>query len=413
VAKIAEGKTGGRDDDRYRQLEENGRRQEEQHRRDMEARDAREREERIRAEFKEQQLRTETMMRELKESAQRGPDPMLEYLKENQRTQLEVSRQINEANRASLERVAAFTVSPVQLAEMMTRQASGSDQFMRNILTSVTGVVDLYRSATEQIAGLSGGGAGSWVPDMISGITGRAGQAAEKYFDWQRDKEVSENKAKIAEAQARAHEASLRAQATAGMRQGFAGAMPGGNGARPAAQPVTPQGPAGPAPAAPTPEAQPGAQPVAQVIPMKRPMTEEEMFGPAYRQVLRLREYATAYVTLNGGLVPDDQRKSAKNEAGEDVTGVSPDQAVEAVISGAEEIEKFANAGQIQIPPAFQLYAQENWASFVDLLVPKLPLWYKEEMVRIFSEETEPDGEGAESAKPAAPEKPADPDLQV
>jgi len=305
-------------------------------------------------------------------------------------------------------------VSPIQVAQLIKENSSGADAFLRNVLQSVSGVVDMYKGAAEHIAGITQPGSGSWVPNMIEGIASRGGEIAEKWINYKRDSEVSENKAEIAKAQAKAQDSLARAQAVIASARSGGGLA--GAGAGPARPPV-PQG-AQPAPQRPVASgngaaaASSAAQPVGQVIPMRAPTQDEQAFGPVLMpSILKLRAGVAAYLQLNGNVVPDERRVQGKNEKGEQIPlGLSPGDAVDRVIKGVEYVQR----NKLSVP-AFALLDQERWQDIVELLVPDATPEFKTEMARVFAEDTEEgdeeDGEaGAEAAREA--ERQADPDLR-
>ena len=477
VKQLAEGKIGGsKEDDRFRQLEEAGKRRDEENRRELERRDAQAREDKREAQAREDkreaQAREENLRREMKENADRiermmievktankGPDPMFEMMKESSRQQMDFQTQMAKMQQANMERMSAFMVSPMQLAETLKNSSASGDGIMRNMLESVGGVVNLYRGAAEHITGMvgssqGGGGASSWVPGMIEGTVARGAETINNYLAAKRDAEVSANKARIAEAQERAHAESVHAQVamsqaaqrpqaqfmpppavvqpTVQTGGGLAGA--GGNGAngRTAPRVVGPTAVAGPpvvtapapagAPAAaqqtaPQAPAQPVVQePQAEVVQIPRlsPQQELEIFALAYPSVKHLRAGVQAYLDANGwrDLPSEEEQVKSPNEKGEMApVGLSPSAAVDAVLQGIE----IAKKQNIQIP-AFQLYVDERWGDLVQVLVPGASEVYKIEMARIFAEDLDdddaPDAADA-SAAPAGPPVPADPALQV
>jgi uncharacterized coiled-coil protein SlyX len=482
VKQLAEGKIGGnREDERFRRLEEDAKRREDEHKREMERlaaqareeklaaqtredkRDAQTREENLRREMKENAERIERMMIEVK-SANKGPDPMFEMMKESSRQQLDFQKQMATMQQSNMERMSAFMVSPMQLAETLKNSSASGDGIMRNMLESVGGVVNLYRGAAEHITGMvgssqGGGGASSWVPGMIEGTVARSAETINNYLAAKRDAEVSANKARIAEAQERAQSEAIHAQVamnqaaqqrpqaqfmpppavvqpTVQAGGGLAGA--GGNGAngRTAPRVVGPTAVAGPpAVTAPAPAGAPAAaqqaapqapvqaaqqvvqEPPAEVVQIPRlsPQQELEIFGLAYPSVKHLRAGVQAYLDANGwrDLPSEEEQVKSPNEKGEMVpVGLSPSAAVDAVLQGVE----IAKKQNIQIP-AFQLYVEERWGDLVQVLVPGASEVYKIEMTRIFAEDLDdddaPEAAGDPNAAPAGPPVPTDPALQV
>jgi hypothetical protein len=363
------------EDDRIRRLEDESRRRDEEHKRELEKRDQQMREDRMRQEMKEQTQRTEQMMRDLKDEQRKGPDPVIEMMKENQRMQIAMQQEVARMQAASVQAMQQNSINPIQLMSILEKRDSTSDQFTRTLLPTLTGVIDLYRGAAQNVVELAGGGsAATWQPVAQEAMaTGK--EIMDRYFTWKRDAAVSENKAK--QAQAEAASAAARAHAAV---TGQRAAPP-----QPPPQFVTNSGHVGPAngqAAGPQPQAQqtapmppPAAVADAQVIPIKRPPSEEEQFGPALESVKRLR------LGVKDGTL-------------------DPKKAVDAILRG---VSVLAQRGLIV--PAFTLYQEERWADFIDVLLPQAPAPFREECVRILSEETEVVGRGSQN--------PTDPDLQA
>ena len=411
IAALAQPKNNP-NDDLIRKMEEDGRRRDEDMRRqqekwerEKEKAEQQRRDDQLRADMKDRELRLEQQMREM--NANKGPDPVIEMLKEQSRNNMEHQRQMAEIQRASNEKFAAFMMPPTQLLSLMREGSSSMDQITRTILPAVTGIVDMYRSAANNIAELSGGGQGSWVPGLIQEGLAKAGEIAKNITNYRRDQAVSENKAKIAQAQAQ--EAAARAQQAMSSR-------PVAPYPTAAPQYVPPQqqvqqaggGLNGAAPQAPAPK--PSEE--ARVIPIegaakakeeKGTAKDAERFGPAWESVRRLRKGVDAYCAANKDLVDEDARAVGSDK---EPIGASPGQAVDAVLQG---IAFIAKAGREAEVPAFRLYQEERWGEFADLLMPNAPPYYKNEVIRIFNEELEQDDEGDEGSD----EEQRDPELKA
>ena len=384
------------DDDRFKRLEEENRRRDEEHRRELEKRDAQAREERIRQEIKESNEKHERTLREIQAqaSANKGPDPMIEFMKESARESRASQERIAALEARRLDAMQASAISPMQLVALMDKRDSSGDQFIRNMMPALTGVIELYRGAAENVVGLAGGGpAAAWQP-VAEQVIGTGKEIMERYFTWKRDAEVSGNKAKIAQADAQAQAANAAAaaqQAVASMQTRAAHAPAGAayvtqsghvgpngtNGAAPAA--AAPAGAPAGASSAPAPGAAP---PQSNVVPLRQPPpSEAERFGKAYESVLKLR-------------------KSVKEGK------LTPAQTIDAILKAIDFVQSNNEkhpAGHPDhiIVPVFVLYVEERWADFIDQLLPGVPIPFKDECVRIMRHELVND------------ETPKDPDVTV
>lgn len=364
-------------DDAIKRLEEDARRRDEAHARELEKRDQIAREERIRLEIKESNEKHERLMREVTANANKGPDPMFEFMKESQRQSLATQERIAQMQAQQFQALQGSTINPMQLLTILEKRDSSGDQFIRNMMPALTGVIELYRGAAENVVGLAGGGpAAAWQPALESVIsTGK--EVMDRYFTWKRDEGVSANKVKIAQAQAQGQAASAAAQA----QQAVAEMQARAAGAPMGAQYVTQSGHTGPAASAPA-AGLGGAAPANNVVPIRQPPSEAERFGRAYESVKRLREGVKKGV-------------------------LTPDKTIDAIMQGVNAV--IANnqkhpPGDPEhvIVPVFSLYEEERWADFIDQLLPDAPVPFKEECVKILID-TEPDDGSA----------PKDPDLEV
>jgi hypothetical protein len=361
-------------DDAIKRLEEDARRRDEQHARELEKRDQIAREERIRLEIKESNDKHERMMREITANANKGPDPVLEFMKESAREARASQERIAAIEARRFDAMQAASISPMQLVTLMDKRDSSGDQFIRNMMPALTGVIDLYRGAAENVVGLAGGGpAAAWQPALESVIsTGK--EVMDRYFTWKRDEGVSANKVKIAQAQAQGQAASAAAQAQQAIAHMQTNAARGNNG-------VSQQASA-PAAGLAGAEAPAAAAQANNVVPIRQPPTEAERFGKAYESVKRLREGVK-----KGDLTPNATIDAIM-------------QGVNAVISNNQQHPPGDPAHVIV--PVFTLYEEERWADFIDQLLPDAPVPFKEECVKILID-PEPDDGSA----------PKDPDLEV
>jgi len=365
------------------------------------------RDEMMQRDMKEQREATERRIEQLAQN-NRANDPMIDAMKENARLNAEQMREIARMQTDSTNRMSQFMVAPMQLAQIMKENSSGSDGLMRNVVDSVSGIVGMYKNAAETIMQMSGGGGDPPAARLIQEGIGRASEVAEKFLAVKRDQVISESKVKQAEAmrdqtkiQADAHLRATQMQTQAAMATGRQWSPPppvassnsnsglGGVQAHPSANGQHQQA-AQATQTAQAPAAKPKrtgmiddqvpdpAQPkrtgmIDDQVPDPAPPpnstgpSEEEVFGVALESVLRLR------------------RGVAENK-------LTPDKVIDAILQGVEHVV----TNNIVIP-AFVLFQQERWADFIDVMLPEAPQDFRAECVRIMIEEVEVTPEGESS----------------
>ena len=325
--------------DRLRQLEEERKTDRERYERERQ-------EERHRQEIREMQSKTDQSLRDLQEkiSARASGDPMIELLREMQRQ-----------TQSQMERLSSFMVTPTQIATMMRDTSSGSDDALRKVVDGFGAAFGTYRQALESIANLNSGG--SVIPDMIKDGLDKASELARDVVGAKRDAAVSQ-----AKAQQEASRAQIEAIRAASMpQQQFAAHAPV---SAPAPAPVPPLNGVVEVPAN-------GANAV--------PLTEEQLFGPTYPHIQRLRAMASApFVDEKGATQPP----------------LSPEQSAGSILQGIGYAQEHNLIGQI---PAFQLLMEDRDAELITVIFPKMADFYREECLKHFREKleavTEPEGE--------------------
>jgi hypothetical protein len=288
----------------------------------------------------------------------KGPDPMLEYMRENSRQQSETAKEIARAQQASADKMASYMLRPTELASLIKEQSSGTDQFIHSMMNSMTGAMDLYKRAAEQAVQMSGGGPASPAAEIIQNGVEGAKEVLKQWVSARRDQAVSESRSRAVQAQAQAQVLTAQAQAH-GVAQGaahqaqLAGPQQQPAGIPPGAKPVG---------WAPPPVAQQtNGNVTTGKIPVRSP-SEEQMLGPAYESVQRLRKGVAEGIL--------DAEKAAN-----------------AILQGIAHAEN----AQVQIP-AFLLFAEGQYADFMDVLLPKAPQKFRDDCVALITRAAEGDG---------------------
>lgn len=433
IARTAEAKAPAVDTGAIEKMREMERRlEQERHERDRAAereRAEREREkeryerDREREKFEQQLLAMQAQQANALAALQSNrPDPMVELMREQSRMQAETAREIARAQDASAAKMSAFMVNPMEMMRVIKDSSSGSDQMIRNIVDSFSGVFGTYRQALESVAQIQGSGAPSPMVGIIQDGLSHGKDVMEQWMNMQRDKGVAEAKAKQLEAQAAAlaAQASIaRAQADAqheqneheqrgwsapppiqqpSMEQQVAyqqqlqyelqqqqrvavngnGAMNGNGNGNGAAAPT------------PTPMAQEEVPPLdmAKLPELITAADVKVLVHPAVvESVSRLRKGVRAFMESKGQLDP----KTGQN------VGIMPVQAVNAILQGINMVQQTG----LQIP-AFGLFEQQRFPEMMDLLLATAPQGFRDECVAELTRRA--NGEVVEPKDPEDPE---------
>jgi hypothetical protein len=424
-----------REDPKLRTLEveiqkarEDARMQAEQQQRERDRWESQRQQEALVQQMREQENRTALA---LKEATATRSDPMVEYMKESARLSQEQSRMQSENMReiarmqqASQDRMAAQMMNPQQLASIIRDSGSGTDMLMKNVVETFSGIFGTMRSAIEQVAQLTGGAPEPPAVRIVEQGIQKAGAMAERYFGMKAQQQQNEAQVAAArlhgEAQVRA--AAYQAQAaaaTAAAQQNrpveFAAASTarktnGQSGPeKAAAQPSSGLGGAAPVaatppppvvrppkpgkPAAPTPptdlddglsdpvtgQTLPAAKPVAK----RAGKTDEEWFGAALESVTHLRTGVKTFLS-NLAKIQTGEEEGVLDEEG-NVVGLEPNAAIDAILKGIN----YVSVNGMVIPAFEELFKQGRYAEFLDVLLPGAHQGYKDDCVKILTEEVD------------------------
>lgn len=299
----------------------------------------------------------------------RGPDPMVEFLRESSRQAQETTKEIARSQQAQSDRLAAFMVNPLQLAQLIKDGAQGTDAALRTISTSFGDAFSVYRTAMESVVQATQGPA----PNLVQTILEQGlGKGAEIVRDWaDAKKATAESEARVAGARAQVARAQVDAYRAAGATPPRAGQQPVAkppNGRPVAAAPDVP--PASAPALAPIPAPASGGLDGASVTPLRATsalLPDAALFGQVWSAVQRLRMSVATGAT-------------------------TPEATVNAILTGVgltqQEVRKLQAAGQVDVQtadlvPAFQLYEEERFAELFDALLPQAGREYRERCVQI------------------------------
>lgn len=406
IAKSIEANSKPAEDPRLKALEDELRRTKEESQRERDRLEQKQEMERLRQEQRERELRIEASIREVSANKQ---DPMIAMMQENARiaadnarVQSENLREIARMQSASADRMANMMLTPSAVAALVKDGSAGTDHLLRNVTDVFNSMFGTFKGAIEQLTNLTGGQPDPPAVRLLEEGAKRVSGLAEKYLGLKREQTAHEARTKQAELQA----TMMQAQAMAAMRaqqpqpvqqvQQAQQARTAGPVRPRAAGPTPPvqqgQGLSG-APSAPTTPASQQPQPkgtddgvsdpqtgqtVAKVIPIvKSGMTEDQLFGVAWESVKRLR---LGVHTFLESLIANPPRLDDKGNP----VGLAPVQAVDAILQGVN----YLSANNIAVP-AFELFAQERFADFIDLLIPNATQPYRDECVQILTHDVD------------------------
>jgi hypothetical protein len=395
--------------------------------------------EREREKFEQQLLQMQaTQAQALANLQSNRPDPMVELMREQARMQAETAREIARAQDVSATKMAAFMVNPMEMMRVIKDSSQGSDQMIRNIVDSFSGVFGTYRAALESVAQLQGAGAPSPMVGIIQDGLSHGKDVMEQWMNMQRDKGVAEAKAKQAEAnasgmqaQAAAHRASLEAQ-----RMGTWQAPP--QVQQQAERPATPEEQArydyarqqmilqqqaaaanggglnGHAPPAPVQVMDVSPQALGQVAPTPNPVEQvqaeivqaaanidpnklPELITAADIRVLQHPVVIESVSRLRKGVRAYVESKGKKDPKTKKHIGLKPEEAANAILQGVTAVHQ----NKISVP-AFSLFTEQRFADMSDLLLVGSPQSYRDEVAQILRARAL--GEVPDVAEPAEPE---------
>jgi len=402
---------------------ENERREREAERREREMKDL------IRQQAEDSRRQIEAMNAQLvaqQLTVNKGPDPMIMFLQENARQQVEATKEAARNQTTQMAQLQSFMMNPRDIMAMTKESSNGLDNVTRQITSTYQSILEMQRSAVEQILQLNQGGGNETIQLIEKGLD-RASSFAERFIGGKTKEAVSQQQTQAqlaqanaaamqAQAQAMSAQASLQAQAARQQQlQPAASGLNGLNGARvatPSPAPVAPPEPPGDAwGTGPVP---PGA--TVQMVKRTLGHTDEEWFGPIMPKVTELRDGVSHFI--------DSLKQSpARLKKDGSVDGVEPGQAASVILQAAMIVMQ----QQIPITAMIELLGQGRVADFMDVLLPDAPQPYRDEVAQMVlkelnggdadddeDEDDEDEGEDDEAedvaAQPAAqPAKPAKP----
>jgi hypothetical protein len=363
----------------------------------------------------ERERRDEMLQRELKEAREaaerrfeqlavqnRTNDPIIEMVKETTRQNAEQMREIARMQNEATNRITQFMVSPLQVAQLVKESANGADGMLRGIVDTVGQIGSLYKNAAETIMQMSGGGGDPPAARLIQEGIGRASEVAERFLAVKRDQVISEAKVK----QAEAARDQTRIQAEVALRAQQMAAATG--------RPISPQW-APPPVVAPSPTPAPAPAPTANglngtglngagPVQVQTQPTQAQAQRPAVAiatsntpatngesalQVVSSPPLSASKVEVKSGPSEEEMFGVALESVQRLRRGVAdgkldPDKTIDAILQGVDYV---VNNGLVI--PAFVLFQQERWADFIDIMLPAAPQEFKNECVRILTEEIE------------------------
>lgn len=436
--------------------------------REREKQEAKEREERLRQDMKEAAAKTEQMMRDMKEAAtaaaaaaaaNKGPDPMFELMRAMSAEAAEAQKEVARQNAATAQihatqaQVQATTMqsllmSPVQVMAAMKESGANTSGYMKEMIQSTLGVVELYKDAAHAAREASSGGSASATAEIVQQAVGGLSRVAQQFMASREgvaaaNAQTAASQAQAVQAQAAAAIAQVNAvqqhqpqqqpqrlqavPAGAGLggapplatnfRQQVPGVQCGQCGTMYAAadpvcanpncrapnqlhaqQPQQPQYVVDAATGALRFVAQQAAQPAAQAMPAVPPPPQPVVAAATTGKVIPISPERPSDQALFGMTLPAvyNLRKWVTDGTHD------PGQIVDKMLEGVDYVKK--NGLRV---PAFELFENERWADFVDALIPAAPEEFKIEVVRILSTCLEDDEEEGKNASGPSEDPPA------
>lgn len=338
---------------------DNERREREGERRERETREQmRQMQENTQRQFDAMQRQFEVTAAKLSEAAANKSDPLFMMMQEQSRQQSDALKEISRNQTAQLERIQGFMMNPRDMIAMAKESRESVDAATDKVANQFGRVFEMQQKATEHILNMQpqGGGALDLVRDGVQGVK----EIAERYMGAKATSErlQHQTQAQIAEAQSRAYIASVQPVVV----------QP---------QPATALG--NPATVTPITAAKPKKVSNKVEATKSEPAgkrlgrSDLEWFGGALiTEVEQLREGVAIFVE-SCNLVPT--RMTAKGE----IEGVSPIMAAMGIMQAVGAVAQ----AQIAVPAMIDLFFQERFADFVDVLLPAAPQNYRDDLTQI------------------------------
>lgn len=392
-------------------VKENLRQQKEQFDRLQEQRTADERMRQVQEDHRRREEETRRQIDDMKATmlaaANSKPDPivtLLPILQGATAQQVEAMKDLSRQQQSSFERMTTFMMAPRDVVSMMRDGSNGVDDLRKNVVGVFQDMFGMQKTILEQAMNLTAGNGPSLGERVLEGGMQRFGDLADRYLSGQRDKAVSEAKAKQAQAEAMAQALAAQTQANAVAQQQQNPQLQ----QQPQAPQVQPKPPKAPLPravrvakpAAVVDEGGTGevmtAKPVtsapstgepdqgARVIPLRRlGFTDEEWFGIALPEIKKLR---AGVQVLMESLGRDPIRIDEKT--GEPM-GISAERCAYALLVGAERVQ----AAGASVKAFELLFAEARFADLTDIVLPDAPQPYRDDVVMAIIEALQKGGD--------------------
>lgn len=296
-------------------------------------------------------------------------DPMVAFMQEQTRQHNEALKEMARSNSTALEKMQMLMMTPRDMFAMAKESTAAADVASDRVAQQFSRVIEMQQKVTENALQMApqGNGALDLVRDGVNGFK----DIAERYMGTRATEKRLE-----ADANRMTHDAQLKLAQTQIFAQAQAAAQ--------AAQPVQPppiQVPAhlaglGSTPVPPPPAAKKRKKVAKEQVqealaeePKRLGKTDEEWFGALMPEVEILREQVDVFLeSIQIG------RADPKTGAPQ---GASPEQAAMGVIQAVAMVTQ----KRYPIPVMIELFFQQRYADFVDVLIPDAPQLYRDDLV--------------------------------
>jgi hypothetical protein len=381
---------------------ENERREREAERRERDA-ERRDRETRdlVSKQQEDTRRQMETMTLQLA-TQNKGPDPMLMFLQENARQQVEAVKEQARSQTAQMQQLQTYMMNPRDILAMAKESSNGLDQATRSITNTYQSILEMQRSAVEQIMQLNSGG-GSETIQLIEKGLDRASSFAERFIggktreavtQQQTQAQLAQANAAAMQAQAQAMSAQAAMQAQAARQAAASSGLNGASAPMPVAAVAGPNGETQTSQTSSTKPSKPTDSwttgpipPVVPHVPARRMLghTDEEWFGAILPKVTELRDGVDRFIDSLKQVPPRLNKDST-------VDGIEPEQAATVILQAAMIVME----QQIPIQAMIDLLGQGRVADFMDVLLPDAPQPYRDEVAQMVLKELQGGGDDEE-----------------
>lgn len=325
-------------------------------------------------------------------------DPLITLMIESAKTSADALKTMASENRQAIEKVQSLVMNPRDLLAIAKESAEGTEKVVERTTRMTDAVLSMQNRVLETAISVQPGGS-PVVEAVRDGMTNLK-EFAERLVGGKSREAIATVQANAEMAKAQAH--VIEVQARMANPGAFVG-QPSLSGAAIPQPPVSAEFTPPPPPAATSTEVNAAAQPTKPArVERLWGRTDDEWFGPALGEVIKLRADVGTFITNTIAL----HSAGKMPERIEDIPGANPAGVAVGVLMATAEAQRRS----VNIPAMTELLMQGMLAEFTSVLLPDASPEYKAEVAKFLAnppgtepeEEDDPDDEdGDENEQPA------------